>query len=380
MPRGALCKGGDGRDEMRVLVQALTAAPGGSINVLATLLRSWSSDDEIVCLAWRPQMVTTLRETGHEVLAIEANSTPAAMWRTMISHRRAVERWRPDIIFSQQYLLPGMSVPQAVHHRNLLRFEPIESPSLKARGRDAAVVETLRRSTISIFNSYALRDAAVRRWPHLDVNRAAVLHNPVDVEDFEQATHRRDPRKVRILVPQSDMHHKRNDLAVEVLYRLIRHLRAQGDPRQAEMTFVGTGGYAQVRDAADHLGLRDYIRLPGYLARPDLAAVYHESDVALITSCKESFCNPIVEAHAAGLPIVTTPLPIFGEVWGPLSMTAGDHSTEALMSRLIEAVDRCPVGSAKLAAAKHFAKSFSGEDKARELRNTLALVTATPRT
>lgn len=356
---------------MKVLVQALTAAPGGSINVLTTLLRYWPPEDEIVCLTWRPEMVTALRETGHKVVAIKARSTPAAMWRTMTTHRRRIERWRPDVAFSQQYVLPGVHAPQVVHHRNLLRFESLGAPSPRARAQDAGVAETLRRSTISVFNSHALRDSAVARWPHLAESRTAVVHNPIDVRHFEQASPRRDPHMVRVLVPQSDMHHKHNDLAVEVLDILKRYLDAQGDTRQAEMTFVGTGDYTPVRVAADRLGLKDHIRLPGYLAIPDLAAIYAESNVALITSAKESFCNPIVEAHAAGVPIVTTPLPVFSEITGPLSMMAADGSAEALATKLIEAVDHGSFGVETTASAMRYAQGFSGSVKARELRELL---------
>lgn len=356
---------------MKVLVPALTAAPGGSINVLVAFLRDWPTDDEILCLTWRPAMARALRETGHQVVEVEASSTPTALWQTMISHRRQIARWEPEVVFSQQYILPGVSAPQVVHHRNLVRFEPVRSPSLKARARDASVARTLRRSAISLFNSHTLRDAAFARWPHLAQRRTAVVHNPVDVRDFEHATCSRDLRTVRILVPQSDMPHKRNDVAVQVLHRLCRRLEEQGDYRRIEMTFVGTGNFAQVCAVADRLDLADQVRLPGYLTRPSLAAIYAESDVVLITSGKESFCNPVLEAHAAGIPIVTTPLLVFREIWGPLSMTAADDGAEALTEKLIEALEHSPPSIDLKLSAKRYAQAFNGSVKAAELRELL---------
>lgn len=357
---------------MKVLVQGLTAAPGGSITVLATLLRNWAADDDIACLTWRPEMARVLRETGHQIIQVEADSTPTALWRTISSHRRQIERWKPDVVFSQEYLLPGVGAPQVVHHRNLLRFEPARSPTLKVRARDAAVALTLRRSAISVFNSHALRTAAVARWPHLAESRTAIVHNPVDVLDFEPGQSCRDPRVARVLVPQSDMRHKRNDMAVKVLDSLCTRLEDQGDPRRVEMSFVGTGDYARVRATADLLGLADRIQFLGYLARPRLAAVYAESDVALITSEKESFCNPIVEAHAAGVPIVTTPLRVFDEISGPLSMKAADDGVESLTTKLVEALDWAPFDAQTAARGQEYTERFSGASKSAELRELLA--------
>jgi glycosyltransferase involved in cell wall biosynthesis len=353
---------------MRIVFQALTAAPGGSINVLAALLRHWTRADKIVCLVWRPEMADILRETGHQVVQVGANSSLSGAWRTMTDCRRRINRWRPDVVFSQQYILPGIRAPHVVHHQNLLRFDPVDSPSLKARARDAAVAATLRRSSINVFNSHFLRAAAIARWPNLVGSRSAVVHNPVEVQDFEQAAHCRDVNTVHILVPQSDMTHKRNVLAVQVLHRVQRYLESQGDPRRAQMTFVGTGEYPQVRAAAAHLGLTNCIRLAGYLTRPELATVYGASDVALITSDKESFCNPVVEAHAAGVPIVTTPLPVFHEISGPLSITAADNGAETLATKVIEALEHAPRAAEVHAAGARYARGFSGAAKAEVLR------------
>jgi glycosyltransferase involved in cell wall biosynthesis len=356
---------------VRILVQALTAAPGGSISVLTTLLRNWPSDDEIVCLAWRPEMVTILRETGHKVVAVDAASTPAALWRAATSYRRPLKRWRPDVVFAQQYILPGITAPQVVHHRNLLRFERIGSPSLKDRARDTGVLATIHHSALSLFNSFALRDAAIARWPQLATQRTAVVHNPIDVGSFARAVPRHDLRAIRILVPQSDMPHKRNDLAVEVLGKVLQDLHYRKDPRTVEMTFIGAGNYTLVRFAAERLGLMDRIHLPGYLGHPELAALYSETDVVLITSAKESFCNPVVEAHAAGIPIVTPPLPVFDEIAGPLSMTAEDCSASALSEKLLDALYPPPNHNQRRETGERFAQSFSGDAKAREIRELL---------
>ena len=359
---------------MRVLVQALTAAPGGSINVLATLLRNWPPDDDIVCITWRPEMARALRETDHRVVQIQADSTPAAMWRLTSVLRRRIERWQPDVIFAQQYSIPRMSAPQVVHHRNLLRFEPIRGAPLRARAQDAAVQATLFGSALSVFNSHTLREAAIERWPQLANRRTTVVHNPVDMRHFEKVRTQRDSKTMRILVPQSDMRHKRNDVAVEVLRIVANHLKAQGDARQLEMTFVGTGDYITVRTAAARLGMENRIRLPGYLASQDLATVYAESDLALITSEKESFCNPIVEAHAAGVPIVTTPLPVFSEISGPLSVASEAHTAEALAGRVVEVVNRTPPDTDGFVSARRYAQAFAGPVKARELRGALLRV------
>ena len=67
---------------------------------------------------------------------------------------------------------------------------------------------------------------------------------------------------------------------------------------------AGGGDVDGARRQADALGLGDRVQVVGH--QPDLAACYHAGDVFLSTSSYEGFGIALVEAMAAGLPVVST--------------------------------------------------------------------------
>jgi glycosyltransferase involved in cell wall biosynthesis len=62
----------------------------------------------------------------------------------------------------------------------------------------------------------------------------------------------------------------------------------------------------------DQLGLRDHVRMLG--CRDDVARLLAASDVAILTSISEGIPLTLIEAMAAGLPVVATRVGGVGEV------------------------------------------------------------------
>jgi glycosyltransferase involved in cell wall biosynthesis len=90
-------------------------------------------------------------------------------------------------------------------------------------------------------------------------------------------------------------------LLVDVLARL----RESGDWR---LTVVGTGPLAEaVERRAQERGVRDAVELAGYVpSGPELWAHYRDSHAFLHVSLTEGLPQVLVEAHAAGIPVVGT--------------------------------------------------------------------------
>ena len=65
---------------------------------------------------------------------------------------------------------------------------------------------------------------------------------------------------------------------------------------------------ARIQALATELNVAEWVDLRGYVEREELASLYRSADVfALPTSLPEGFPVSILEAMAAGLPVVTTP-------------------------------------------------------------------------
>jgi glycosyltransferase involved in cell wall biosynthesis len=95
--------------------------------------------------------------------------------------------------------------------------------------------------------------------------------------------------------------------ALEHAIAALAVARQHADP-DATLRVVGkpaTDAYERAlrRYVAD-LGLEDAVTFTGYATDAAVAAAYATSDVLVVTSEHEGFCVPVVEAMAAGLPVV----------------------------------------------------------------------------
>lgn len=101
---------------------------------------------------------------------------------------------------------------------------------------------------------------------------------------------------------------------IDLLLRIVAAVR-DVEPR---VRLVKAGGALtnEQRELAGRLGLEGHLLQVPFLETPALAALYRRAAVVLVTSEREGFGLPIVEALAAGTPAVVTDLPVLREVGG----------------------------------------------------------------
>jgi glycosyltransferase involved in cell wall biosynthesis len=119
---------------------------------------------------------------------------------------------------------------------------------------------------------------------------------------------------------------------------LIRALPDVLGAHKCRLRIVGDGPEAgRLARLADELSVRDHVDFAGYVTGEALASIYRTADVfALPTSLPEGFPTVILEAMAAGLPIVTTAArgPADHLVEGRNALFVPPHDPPALASAL----------------------------------------------
>ena len=113
--------------------------------------------------------------------------------------------------------------------------------------------------------------------------------------------------------------------------------RAHGDP-DATLEIVGrpaTGSYVRAlhRYVAE-LGLDDAVSFTGHASDAAVADAYAHADVLVVTSEHEGFGVPVVEAMAAGLPIVAFDQGALPEVVGGAGVLVTDKDPYALAAAI----------------------------------------------
>lgn len=105
-------------------------------------------------------------------------------------------------------------------------------------------------------------------------------------------------------------------------------------------SFQDHQGYReQVLARAEQLSLTEHIRMVGTVSDTELASWYHAADAFVFPSVKEGFGLVVLEAMAAGLPVITSDIPVFREFLndgvGALLTPVGDAAGLATVIRRV---------------------------------------------
>jgi glycosyltransferase involved in cell wall biosynthesis len=119
-----------------------------------------------------------------------------------------------------------------------------------------------------------------------------------------------DARPIDLLHVGSTIPRKR----IDVLLNAVAAIR-QRQPR-VRLLKAGSAFTSAQMDLLKSLGLESHIVALPFLDTPQLAALYRRAAAVLVTSEREGFGLPVVEALACGTPVVATDLPVLREVGG----------------------------------------------------------------
>ncbi len=131
--------------------------------------------------------------------------------------------------------------------------------------------------------------------------------------------------------------------------------RAHSDPG-ATLDVIGkpaTESYvAALHRYVAELGLDGAVRFAGHASDATVASAYAAADVLVVTSEHEGFCVPVVEAMAAGVPVVAFDQGAVPEVLGGAGVLVSDKDPYALASSIDALLADAPRREAMVAAGR----------------------------
>lgn len=142
-----------------------------------------------------------------------------------------------------------------------------------------------------------------------------------------------------LFFPAHPWKHKNHELLFQAL-RLLRDERK----RRFDLVVTGFGQDADspVTAAAEAHGVRDQVHALGYLAVEELAYLYRRAEMLVFPSPFEGFGIPLVEAMAAGCPVVAARATSIPEVVGGAAELFDPLSPEALAAAIERVADDAP--------------------------------------
>ena len=346
---------------MKILVNAVSAKLGGAATYVRNLAASLTSlaerDDRFVFIV-PPERARELPDATSSIRAIESEAARGSYarrwWWDQMTLRSWVRRERPDVLFSSaNFAMLACPCPQALLVRIPIYFSreylehvlPSKPWSFRAEMalRRWLVCQSVRSADCVITPSAAmLEDLA--RFIKMPDGQARVIPYGVPRERLEheipRAARSDTPLVLRVLWVSHYADHK--DLAT--LLRAVRLLRRNANfGLELRLTLEppgergSRGQHTPMPESEQGLlaGLGDSVRCLGVLGYEQIWQAYREADVFVFPSLCESFGHPLVEAMAAGLPVVASGIAVHREIC--------DHAAEYF-----------PVGNAEV-LAQHLA-------------------------
>jgi glycosyltransferase involved in cell wall biosynthesis len=129
------------------------------------------------------------------------------------------------------------------------------------------------------------------------------------------------------------------------------------------IVFAGppAGRDAELRSLAQELGLADRLTILGRVDDAVLAGLYARAQVFCMPSLGEGFGLPVLEALAAGTPVVASDLPAIREVAGDAAVLVAPGDVAALAAGLGSAVSDGPLRERLCRRGRDRAATFTWE-------------------
>jgi len=196
----------------------------------------------------------------------------------------------------------------------------MERPAVRRAGQVIMVSEATRREFIDHYG--------------LDPARTTLIHTGIDLRRFDLLPEQTQARK-QLGLPDGD---------AILLYvgfstprKGLEYLAQAWKSMETRSHLVMVGKWArhyQERFLAALGGSHERVHITGYVPDADLPAYYAAADVFVLPSLLEGFGIPLVEAMAAGLPVVTTRGSATEEIVSDAGLTVPPGDSKALAASL----------------------------------------------
>ncbi|HSN11816.1 MAG TPA: glycosyltransferase family 1 protein, partial [Propionibacteriaceae bacterium] len=144
---------------------------------------------------------------------------------------------------------------------------------------------------------------------------------------------------------------------VEAYSRLDESLREQ-------VKLVVTRRDPELQARAEALGISDSVVFTPPVRDEDKAAVYRLADVSVLVSLYEGFGIPVIEAMAAGTPVIASRVSSLPEVCGDAAVLVDPLDTDELAARLEEVLEDADLRASLAAAGLANAARYSWDTAA----------------
>jgi glycosyltransferase involved in cell wall biosynthesis len=351
---------------------------GGGVKVyterLLRALLDLRSGHELVFLYRNPSLVGSYRnEAGVEEVALPARSV--LTW-DQVAVPAAVRRHGIDLLYNPKYSIPLMAGCPAVWVCHGLDWYvmPWASRRVDRLSHRFLVPRYARRAAAIIAVSEVTRQHVLEFLP-VPPQRVVTVYSGVD-DVFRQA---QDPRRLQAIRARYSLP-ERFLLYAGAIYppknftRLVRAYAQVGPERGIPLVVAGGENRflsEQELREPEAMGIADWVRWPGWVSQEELAGFYALAEGLLLPSLFESCGLPVLEAMAAGCPVLTANRYGTRELAEGAAIMVDPESVESIAAGIRQLLENESRRAQLIAAGRQRSASFQWQRCARETLQVL---------
>lgn len=260
---------------------------------------------------------------------------------------RIIEKENPDIVHIHGLIEPFLVASQRANRPFVVTLHGLNSLgpgiSYEAQQAEKRLVENINEAQIHISAiSSSVRDTILDRWSISHPDNIHVIPHGVDSSRFSSASSKEElrreygiPRETMVILNVASLIPLKNQMAI---LAALEHLLPDD---HILCILVGRGpDRARLMQFINEHELDRFVQLVGHAEGQTLVDYYRLADVFVFPSIAEGFGRPMLEAMAAGLPVVTyEALGAVKDVFNPSCMLlVKERNPEALAHAIRDAL------------------------------------------
>ncbi|MBA3319379.1 MAG: glycosyltransferase family 4 protein [Gemmatimonadales bacterium] len=338
------------------------------------------TDHEFVFLYRNPSLIGTYSaEAQVKEVALRARSFLG--W-DQIAVPAAVRRHGIELLFNPKYSIPLRAGCPAVWVCHGLDWYvmPWGSKFVDRLSHRFLVPHYASRAAAIIAVSEITRQHVMQYLP-VSPDRVATVYSGVD-DVFRRPLDETRARHVRARysLPERFLLYAGAIYPPKNFTRLVRAYARVGPERGIPLVVAGGENRflseGEVREP-EALGISDWVRRPGWVEQEDLATVYALADALLLPSLFESCGLPVLEAMAAGCPVVTADRYGTKELAERAAVLVDPESIDSIAAGIRAALDDPVLRAQLIVAGRERSKAFTWKRCARQTLDVLERVSPT---
>jgi glycosyltransferase involved in cell wall biosynthesis len=191
--------------------------------------------------------------------------------------------------------------------RVVVTFRSEIRPSRRWQWLTAAFVRLMLRSVHVVIAQSPMAAEKLVALFGCDPNRITIIPNWMDPSPYAPlaaARESRPPEKTPVVLYVGWLEPFKG---IFTLAEAAARLKQQG--RKFRLVYCGSGGaHEELARRCQEIGITDIAELRGWVVGEQKIAAYREADLLVLVSQREGMPNVVMEAMAAGLPVVATPV------------------------------------------------------------------------